>query len=192
MSTIRIFDHLLAKPGEYRAQALAQEFKTYDFGHCVFHGIAAGDPARECLIDWAPARPLVEWIRVVFPMLKPDLTFFRKSPLGQEEPNDIHTDIDMGDWTALLYLNPEPPEGDGTTFWTHRATQTGESTIPHERSVEGRDRAAWDMRRHVAGRYNRLLMFRSSLFHSRAILENYGAGDGARLVQVVFGKGEFV
>lgn len=180
MSEIRIFDDVLRDPARYREEALRAEYLSYDFGHCVFHGIARGGPSGE----------LLAWIRGVQPKLEPTLTFFRKSPLDQAEPNDIHTDIDMGDWTALLYLNPDPPAGDGTNFWRHRASGAVSSAIPHERSIEGHDRDAWFLRENVAGKFNRVLMFPGQLFHSRAIHANYGAGESARLVQVVFGKGE--
>lgn len=180
MNEIRIFDDVLLEPARYRAEALRAEYRSYDFGHCVFHGIATGEPSAH----------LLDFIRAVDPKLEPTLTFFRKSPLNQAEPNDIHTDVDMGDWTALLYLNPAPPAGDGTNFWTHKATGEISSAIPHERSIEGRDRDAWVLREHVAGKFNRVLVFPGVLFHSRAIHENYGSGENARLVQVVFGKGE--
>lgn len=118
------------------------------------------------------------------------LSFFRKSPLGQEEPHFIHTDIDMGDWSAILYLNPDPPEGDGTSFWTHTASGAIESLIPHERSEEGRTAIGWELRQHVQARFNRLVIFPSSFFHSRAIPENWGEGDEARLTQITFGRGD--
>ncbi len=178
IESLVIIDNALRYPGDYRASALAQDFKSYDFGHCVFHGIALAPAATEVL----------DRLREHDQQLDPTLTFFRKSPLGQVEPHFIHTDVDMGDWSALLYLNPEPPAGDGTTFWRHLETGATESSIPHERSEEGRDPAKWAMRVHVAGLFNRLLLFPSSYFHSRAIHENWGAGDDARLVQVVFGK----
>lgn len=182
MNVIRIFDDVLLEPERHREEALRAEYLSYDFGHCVFHGIATGGPTSK----------LLDFIHAVDSKLEPTLTFFRKSPLNQPEPNDIHTDVDMGDWTALLYLNPAPPKEDGTTFWTHKATGEISSAIPHERSIEGLDRDAWSLREHVAGRFNRVLMFHSVLFHSRSILENYGAHDSARLVQVVFGKGELL
>lgn len=180
MNEIRIFDDVLLEPARYRDEALRAEYRSYDFGHCVFHGIATGGPSAE----------LLAWIRGVYPELEPTLTFFRSSPLHQAEPNDIHTDVDMGDWTALLYLNPEPPAEDGTDFWTHKGTGADASAIAHERSIEGRDRESWILREHVASKFNRVLMFPGALFHSRAIHANYGAGESARLVQVVFGKGE--
>jgi hypothetical protein len=178
MSGLRIFDNVIDNPEEYRREVLALEFKSYDFGHCVFHGIAIDGPCAQ----------LWQWITAKFPQLKPTLTFFRKSPLGQVEPHFIHTDVDMGEWSALLYLNPERKEGDGTAFWKHESGAM-ESAIPHERSEEGRDPARWTMRQLVASRFNRLLMFPSSYFHSRAIHENWGEGDDARLVQVMFGTG---
>lgn len=177
---IRVFDDVLKDPQSYRCEVLGLEFKTYDFGHCAFHGIAVGGPSDE----------LCDWIKGRFPKLKPILTFFRKSPFGQVEPHYIHTDVDMGNWSALLYLNPEPKEGDGTSFWTHRSTGEFENTVPHLRSEEGKNIEQWTLRGRIEAKWNRLLMFRSSYFHSRAIHENWGDGDGARLLQVVFGTGE--
>ncbi len=126
---------------------------------------------------------------LIFPG-KPSLSFFRKSPLGQEEPHFIHTDIDMGDWSAILYLNPEPPEGDGTSFWMHKRTAAIQSFIPHERSEDGKSAINWERIQHVQAKFNRLVLFPSSFFHSRAIPENWGEGDEARLTQVTFGTGD--
>ena len=174
-----IIDNVLENPEQYRANALAQEFKTYDFGHCVFHGIAISVPSAEvpkAIIDQNP-------------QLTPVLTFLRKSPQDQVEPHYIHTDIDMGEWSAVLYLNPNPPAGDGTNFWTHKETGAIESVIPHERSVEGRNQDNWTLREHVNAKFNRMVMFPSSYFHSRAIFDNWGHLDDARLIQVTFGTG---
>lgn len=178
---ILVIDDVLEDPQGYRAEALMLPFRTYDFEHCVFHGIAVADTFGR----------LPQKIIGRFPDLEPTLTFFRKSPLGQIEPHFIHTDIDMGDWSAILYLNPAPPLGDGTSFWTHLATGTIESAVPHERSIEGNNPANFACRQTVQSKFNRLLMFPSSYFHSRNIHENWGDGDAARLTQVAFGKGVF-
>ncbi len=180
MREIRIFDGVLQHPLQYRDEVLQLKFKTYDFGASKFHGIAIGGPAAEAIRS----------IRGFATAATPTLTFFRKSPLGQKEPHYIHTDVDMGDWTAILYLNPDPPKGDGTSFWTHRSG-TIESAVPFDRIKEGHRLSNWTLRQHVEARFNRLLMFPASYFHSRSIPENYGAGDTARLIQVAFGKGEF-
>lgn len=103
----------------------------------------------------------------------------------------LHTDASMGTWTALLYLNPQPPEGDGTAFYRHRATGATGSTDDAE-AADWLDAEQWERIGLVEGRFNRLLLFSSGLFHARAIPENYGTDrDSARLLQICFGTGEF-
>jgi hypothetical protein len=174
---IRVFDDFIPDPAGYRSAGLAGEFRSYRFPEATFHGI------RIASLSELPAT-----IAQRFPEAIPTLSFFRKSPAGQVEPHFIHTDADMGDWSAILYLNPEPVAGDGTAFWTHEATGAIESAVPHERSEEGRATDGWALRRMVPAKFNRLLVFRSTLFHSRAIAENWGTGDAARLTQVTFGR----
>lgn len=175
---IRVFDNFLDNPDEYREEALKLNYRTYDFPNCSFHGIALSGMT-------AIVTDKLENVG-----LKPELSFFRKSPLGQVEPHFIHSDVDMGEWSAILYLNPNPPAGDGTAFWTLVATGDIESMIPHERSEEGRDPKNFDLRCSVQAQFNRLLMFPSSYFHSRRIHDNWGDGADARLTQVTFGKGK--
>jgi hypothetical protein len=179
MRSYRVFDDFLPDPAAYRAQALTLEYKTFAFPEATFHGIALPDvpdlPIRIC---------------EMFPGALPTLTFFRRSPVGQEEPHFIHTDADMGDWTALLYLNPDPPEGDGTVFWEHVATGERENPTPHLRSEEGRSAEGWKPWRRTEARFNRLILFPATFFHSRAIFANWGEGNDARLTQVVFGRGD--
>jgi hypothetical protein len=64
-------------------------------------------------------------------------------------------------------MNPEPAEGDGTAFWE-------------------KDGGEWKMTHLVQAKFNRLLTFNADLHHSRALFNNYGEGDGARLIQVIF------
>lgn len=175
MSGVYVFDDVLSNPFQYRAEALKREFRTYDFPP-TFHGIAP-----------APQGPLREWLRRYFPELTAKVSFFRRSPKDQVEPNYIHTDEAMGDWTALLYLNPEPAPDDGTIFWRHRSTlkETGSEWM-----YDGHEPEKWIEMQRVTAKFNRLLLFRAPFFHSRAIPENYGDGDTARLIQVMFGTGQ--
>ena len=179
---LQVFDNFLRDPHGYYERAIRHEFKTFEFPEVgvKFHGIA---PAADNRI---PLR-LME----MYPGTVATLSFFRQSPAGQKEPHFIHTDADMGDWTAILYLTPNAPEGDGTTFWRHLPTGEIENATPHLRSEEGQkpDPANWRAWFRVAAVFNRLLVFPSSYFHSRAIFANYGRGAGARLTQVTFGTG---
>lgn len=181
-SRLRVLDNFLPDPEAYRARALELEYKTLTFGDEPHHGIAMPCDGE------LPLR-IAENFRGG---LTPTLSFFRKSPRGQQEPLFIHTDLGMGDWSAILYLNPQPPPQDGTAFWIHLGTNAHESRIAHERTAEGTSPSGWKPWRVVSAKFNRLLMFPSSFFHSRAIFENWGEGDGARLTQVVFGKGELL
>ena len=76
---------------------------------------------------------------------------------------------------------PDPPLSDGTTFWqSPKGKQRGDW------SKGGDIKAGWKPWHHVPARFNRMVIFDSDLFHSRSIFENYGEGDEARLIQVMF------
>lgn len=94
------------------------------------------------------------------------LSFARMSPLGQEEPNFIHKDDMHGDYTAILYLNKKYPSGYGTTLYDE---DDNKILV-------------------CKAKYNSLYIFPSGVKHSRNILQNFGEGDDARLVQVMFFK----
>jgi hypothetical protein len=102
----------------------------------------------------------------LFSGYKVDLNFIRKSPLNQEEPNFIHTDEMMGDITCLLYLNEQAPEDDGTTIYD-------EDKKPLLT---------------MYSKFNRMIAFDSNAPHSRNLFKNFGEGQTARLVQVIFLK----
>lgn len=184
MSAIRVDDDVLPDFPAYVAGTRGQVFSSVEPSPgAVFHGIAP-----------AVSDALPQWIAARYPALTPTKTFVRQSPAGQAEPNFIHTDRDMGDWTAIAYLTEAPPDGDGTTFWRWRETgaiastaTTGEALL--EEWLAWRDGAQWERWHTVPARPNRVVLFPACYFHSRALPANYGTGDTARLIQVVFGTG---
>ena len=182
LDAIRVHDDVL--PADYRQWARLRSFGDVPIGPVTFHGIAP------CTDD-----TLTRWIRAHYPHATPTLTFFRQSPAGQVEPNYIHTDRDMGDWTAILYLTEDPRPEDGTRFWRHTATGATASTAttPEAFRAEWRawcDLTQWEPWHWVPAAPSRLLLFPAPCFHARAMAENYGvAGADARLIQLVFGTG---
>jgi RimJ/RimL family protein N-acetyltransferase len=186
MSAITVVDDVLPDVEAYRQMVLEGPFGDVETSPgVVFHGISR---------DVDGQLPL--WIQTQYPSLTPMLTFARLSPAGQEEPHFIHTDRDMGDWTGILYLTADPPADDGTTFWRHRATGAVQSTAcTGEALLEEwgvwREGDQWEPWHTVPAQANRLVLFPSPYFHSRAIPANYGTGEAARLIQVVFGTGVF-
>lgn len=178
---IRIFDNVLPEPEVFRAAVLRTSFQDLNFeGGTTFRGIST-DPLM--------CSHLRAWISNRFPLLQSTTSFFRKSPWRQAEPNMVHTDDLMGEWTGILYLNPLPAPGDGTLFVKHLPSGQIRSGWKEQREADWKDPGKWRVWMHARAAFNRLVMFPADYFHSRAIEENYGTGDDARLIQVVFGKG---
>jgi hypothetical protein len=107
-----------------------------------------------------------QYISSLFPSYKVAFNFVRKSPLNQEEPNFIHTDEMMGQITCILYLSEDAPKEDGTTIYS----EDGSPLFV------------------MYSKFNRMIAFSSDAPHSRNIFENFGEGDKARLIQVIFLK----
>lgn len=179
---IEVFDNVLVDPMAYRAAALALPRHSVPVGPATFHGIA---PAIDATLS--------RWVEMQYPGRETTLSFFRLGQRDQVEPNFIHTDRDMGDWTAILYLTPDPPAEDGTTFWRHRSTGETRSTANGDALLSEwlawRDLSQWEIVERVPAQFNRAVVFPADRFHSRSIPENYGIGDAARLIQIAFGKG---
>ncbi len=170
----RVFDEVVPDPWLYREWALRQPFQDVTLGGQTFKGIA---PCTDLTVGVA----ILEKLNVA----PPHISFFRQSPEGQVEPNYIHSDRDMGDWTGIFYLTPDPAPGDGTRFWRHKSSGAVDGLFD---PVAARNLDAWECWDEVPAVFNRLLVFKSDLFHSRALVENYGHGSQARLIQVLFGS----
>jgi len=105
-------------------------------------------------------------VKFAFPEYKVAYNFVRKSPFNQAEPNFIHTDEMMGDITVILYLNKLSPDEDGTIIYDN----------DHKPLCR------------LYSKFNRMVAFLSRMPHSRSIFENFGDGEEARLIQVIFLK----
>lgn len=131
-----------------------------------FQDVADGENTFKNIQPRDNTDEFAKYISDLFVSYKVSLNFVRKSPLNQEEPNFVHTDEMMGDITCLLYLNENPPKEDGTTLYDED------------------DNCLLTM----YSKFNRMVAFNSDAPHSRNILENFGTGENARLVQVIFLK----
>ena len=151
---VGIYEDVISGVDGYVEEILSEGFEDIQLGEDLFKNVRAKGVDQ-----------LVMFLHKKYPMYKADLNFVRRSPINQEEPNFIHTDEMMGDLTAILYLNKEHPEDDGTTLYY----QGKKSCI-------------------LKARYNRLIVFPSHLYHSRNIFENFGYAENARLIQVCFLK----
>jgi GNAT superfamily N-acetyltransferase len=173
---IVVIDDVLDDPHGYRQAALAGRFGDVPIGADLFRGIQLAPPT------------VTEWLQARTPTVQVSVSFFRQSPDGQADPHYVHSDAMMGQWTGILYLTPDPPAGDGTAFYEHLdgSRQASLADLPRYVADLDDDRC-WGRWWTVAARFNRLLLFPATYFHARALRDNYGTGDDARLIQVLFG-----
>jgi hypothetical protein len=169
VSNILIIDNFLDDPDEYVNRILKQNFVDVQDGDKVFKGIQLSDNLEvqdKTLLT-------LKGFHIVY-------NFIRQSPVNQVEPNYIHSDKNMCDVIALLYLNKAFPEGAGTSIYENTKTNSivdnGEAANEFTKSIV------------VNMKYNRMIAFPSDLYHSRNLLNNFGTGDNARLIQVLFLK----
>tara|TARA_S200000501_G_scaffold143844_1_gene135812 strand:+ start:342 stop:830 length:489 start_codon:yes stop_codon:yes gene_type:complete len=155
-----MIDNFLDDPNQYVIDALKGKFEDVKDGDTKFKGIQV-----RCMDE------MQYKIEEAYPNYEVTYNFIRQSPLDQEEPNFIHTDEMMGDKTILLYLNKFHPTEDGTTLYKFNKVE--KDYLP--------------MCTFYA-QYNRLVVFDSTIPHSRNIFENFGEGEYSRLVQVIFLK----
>jgi hypothetical protein len=108
------------------------------------------------------------------------------------------------DWTAVVYLTPDPDPSCGTSFYRHKGTGlygppnrhqmknfNFDDFTDYENQVVEKDTldpTAWEVVRDVENRFNRCVMFRSSeLFHAHS--RAFGIDrTSARLTQNFFFK----
>ena len=131
-------------------------------------------------------------------------SYFRRTEIGQHGTQDVHFDPNPGlIWAGVIYLTPTFHPTGGTKFWKHK--ETGWETAPtmeesakygiqtHQDMLkffeqEGTDVSKWVELDNVAFKYNRLIMFNPSLWHSNGDLFGTNHED-ARLVQLFFFHG---
>lgn len=117
--------------------------------------------------------------------------FMRMSPEGAPVPHEAHTDLLMGQWSMMLYLNREYHCKGGTALLRHRGT--GLSVHPRndaELAVWNRDhnnRAAWETELLVKMVANRAFIFPAYLMHCALPIGGFGkTQQDARMVLTAF------
>lgn len=94
----------------------------------------------------------------------------------------IHTDH-HNTWAGVCYLTPDAPHTGGTGLFRHKASG---ATMSHELAeYESQDMTKWDLVDVIGNKYNRLVMYRSDLFHTS--LDYFGSDlHNGRLFQLFF------
>jgi hypothetical protein len=157
MTELAIIDNFLKNPDEHVQEILSRGFVDVLDGDKVFKNIQPLSHTDEFCYRCVS---VLRGGNIMY-------NFARLSPLGQEEPNFIHSDEMMGDLTAILYLSKNEFPGDGTTIYDENDNP---SCI-------------------INARFNRAILFNSEARHSRNIFNNFGVDLlSSRLIQVCFIK----
>lgn len=120
------------------------------------------------------------------------LVFARLRPENQDKPpHEVHTDKIMGQYTALVYLNPNDQCKGGTAFLEHisgylsKHPETDEEMALWE--ADTNDLSKWTKTGYCQMKYNRCLILRSDLLHMAEPISGFGSTpDDARLVLTCF------
>jgi hypothetical protein len=150
---IKFYEDVIYNPDDYVNKIIKEGFYDLPDGDNLFKNVCEKGKDE-----------FYNFLTKTIPNYKVVLNFVRKSPLGQIEPNYIHTDEMMGELTAILYLNKVYPIGYGTTLYDNNNN---------------------DLLVYKA-KYNSVFIFPSNVNHSRNTLNNFGEDDESRLVHVAF------
>lgn len=126
----------------------------------------------------------------------PNSMFFRVCNKDTEAAY-IHSDREMGDYTAILYLSMHDVDESGTGFYRHRESgitrmasfdemrKNPEWFEKFKTEMVAGNPEVWELTHFVPGFFNRALIFEAPLFHSRQPKHGYGStAEDGRMVWV--------
>lgn len=184
---LTIVDDFLLNPDEVRELAIQQGFETREFEGVPYHTVNI-NPSVAILSQLAElyGRPVNIHVQA-----------FRQGRLNSPLHNLVHSDNSCSEIASVLYLNPIAPHESGTAFWRHRAT--GWEHQPTEEQLEEKGLTiqefcrdwhkadAWDRIFLARSKYNRLITYPTTAFHSRWPWSGFGKTDEeARLIHAAF------
>lgn len=117
--------------------------------------------------------------------------FMRRSPAGVPVPHAVHSDMSMGRYSLMLYLNRFEDCRGGTSFLSHRSSGIAYNPgLPEFADIVVSDQnnaIAWDVRELVTMLPNRALIFDASRLHRAEPVGGFGfTSQDARLVLTCF------
>lgn len=181
-TNVIIVDDFYSNPDSVRDFALQQEFKVQG----NFPGSRTvsflNDSVKETLqtVVWNAGGEITEW------NARDGLTGSFEIATAANR-SWIHTDH-YNTWAGVCYLTPDAPISGGTGLFMHKKTG---ARMAHElESYESQDMTKWEMVDRIGNRYNRLVLYRSDLFHTS--LDYFGSDlQTGRLFQLFFFTTQF-
>jgi hypothetical protein len=183
-------DEFVADPERVRQSALESGFGTWrpnkgEVGSSIYTGMNF----------WGDHGTLLRSLaRAMGSPVYPNSMFFRVTNTDTEGAY-VHSDREMGDYTAIVYLSKHEDEGSGTGLFEH--IETGMRAMPSfaelrkdpaffeklKGEMVNGNPAHWNLLKFVLGRFNRAFIFEAPLFHSRFPKHGYGeTAEDARMI----------
>lgn len=180
---LRVYDEFLQNPESVRSRGLRAKYGT-------FIGKDGEKYKRVCDVV---VPEVVESLNYAMGREVELLGMGYRLNYNKELPNhSIHSDIGWGTYASVTYLS-NPPDGEqsGTAFWKHFTgwdrCRKGEETVLTDVIQDWDTPQAWEQVAFVPSAFNRSVIYRSELFHSRWPFAAYGSGpDDGRLIVVSF------
>lgn len=189
---LSVFDNFSPNLLKFRQQVLGAGFGTQK-------GPDGADYTGICKVD---DKELSDGIgQAIHHQIVPKLSCFRLNVEGDKLHSFIHSDDICAQYASVLYMNLPGTEQGGTAFWKH--TGLNIDAMPSAQDIqacayrpdwfcgmmqkEWNDLSYWQQAGFVGMKWNRLLVYPTSMFHSRYPFEPFGTTpqDG-RLIWVCF------
>ena len=116
--------------------------------------------------------------------IKPKMIFLRANAEGQKEPYQAHNDLNMSDYTCILYMT----EVGGTAFVEHINTgvNKNDESFYNTWIKDCNNYDAWKINDYCNMQENRALFFNAEMMHRGEPVEGYGNGKDTRMIMVCF------
>jgi hypothetical protein len=86
------------------------------------------------------------------------------------------------DWAGVLYLTPDAPVTAGTGIFRHKQTKIFQGPSNHHNTNDDE----WELITLIGNIYNRLVLYKATLYH-RSLIAGFGdSKETGRLTQVFF------
>lgn len=117
--------------------------------------------------------------------ITPNNTFLRRLERGSVEPYQAHTDLNMGDYTCIVYKQGIG----GTSFLRHKETGMMDNESDFDFDAWERDRNvydAWGIWHFETQAPNKAIIYDATLMHRGEPIDGFGVGDEARELLICF------
>lgn len=177
-TNVIITDNFYSNPDQVRAFALSQEFTVRgNFpGSRTPSFLDQGTKDAIQSILWNAAGEVTDWNAT-------DGLSGSFEIATSSNRSWIHTDH-YNTWAGVCYLTPDAPIMGGTGLFMHKRTGATTSAQLSE-PYESQDMTKWEMVDRIGNKFNRLVFYRSDIFHTSLDYFGQDINDG-RLFQLFF------